>query len=77
MIFFIILQNYYNHDILSIDVSWITMIMDNLSICYYFLWYYYVLEPNDVITGNINVEQDDVIISLCSRCYGTNCGNNL
>ena len=37
---------------------------------------YYVLEPDDVITGNINVEPDDVIISLYSRCYGTNFANN-
>ena len=37
---------------------------------------YYVLEPDDVITGNINVEPDDAIISLCFRCYGTNCANN-
>ena len=34
------------------------MIMDNLSICCYFSWYYYVLEPDDVITGNINVEPE-------------------
>ena len=37
---------------------------------------YYVLKPDDVITGNINVEPDDAIISLCFRCYGTNCANN-
>ena len=32
------------------------IIMDNLSFIVIFSWYYYVLEPDDVISGNIDVE---------------------
>ena len=32
------------------------MIMDNLPFCSYTSWYYYVFEPDDVLTGIVDIK---------------------